>query len=171
MIPIQSLSIRISLNFVTRNSGLKGSFLVLRNYIKNLANDWFIQCSLLSNFAQSYSCLQNGGQEKRRVAAAIDFKSLELADMLHFENKVKEKEKLGGGVQFYDVESVSDPVVVDGVLKRKVKYVGNGRKHDEWLPVSDIRSKTEGDIASSSSLVLADLGKLKLRIKENLSLT
>ena len=84
--------------------------------------------------------------------------------------KVKEKEKLDRGVKFYDVEAVSDPVVVDGVLKRKVKYVGYGRERDEWLPVSDIRSKTEGDIASSSPLVLADLGRLKLRIKENLSL-
>ena len=110
-------------------------------------------------------------RKKRRAAAAVDFKSLELANILQFEKKVKEKEKLGGGVQFYDVEAVSDPVVVDGVLKRKVKYVGYGREHDEWLPVSDIRSKTEGDIASSSPLVLADLGRLKLRIKENLSLT
>ena len=116
------------------------------------------------------SCLQNGGQEKRRAADAVDFKSMELANILQFESKVKEKEKLDRGVKFYDVEAVSDPVVVDGVLKRKVKYVGYGREHDEWLPVSDIRSKTEGDIASFSPLVLADLGRLKLRIKETLSL-
>ena len=56
-------------------------------------------------------------RRKRRAAAAVDFKSLELANILQFE----EKEKLGGGVQFYDVKAVSDPVVVDGVLKRKVK--------------------------------------------------
>ena len=49
-------------------------------------------------------------RKKRRAAAALDFKSLELANTLQFENKVKEKEKLGGGVQFYDVEAVSDPV-------------------------------------------------------------
>ena len=89
----------------------------MRNYIKSLANDWFIQCSLLSNFALVISCLRNGGQEKRRAAATVDFKSLELANISQFE----EIEKLGGGVQFYDVEAVSDPVVVDGVLKRKVK--------------------------------------------------
>ena len=62
-------------------------------------------------------------------------------------------------------------MVVDGDLKRKVQYFGYGRDHDEWLPVSDIRPKTEKDIASSSPLVLTHMGRLKLRIKENLSLT
>ena len=56
-------------------------------------------------------------RKKRRAAPAVDFKSLEVANILQFE----EKKKLGEGVQFYDVEAVSDPVVVDGVLKRKVK--------------------------------------------------
>ena len=34
-------------------------------------------------------------RKKRRAVAAVDFKSLELANILQFENKVKEKEKLG----------------------------------------------------------------------------
>ena len=40
-------------------------------------------------------------KKTRRAAASVDFKSLELANILQLENKVKEKEKLGGGVQFY----------------------------------------------------------------------
>jgi len=109
-------------------------------------------------------------QKKRRAVAAIDFKSLELAYTLQFGNKEKKEEKMDGHSKFYDVEAVSEPVVIDGILKRKVKYVGYGREHDEWLPASDIRSKTEGDRASFSPLVLSDLGRLKVRIKENLSL-
>ena len=96
--------------------------------------------------------------------------SLELAYTLQFGTRDKTEEKKDGNVKFYDVEDVSDPVVIDGVLKRKVKYVGYGREDDEWLPASDIRSKMEGDIASFSPLVLSDLGRLKLRIKETLSL-
>ena len=79
-------------------------------------------------------------QKKRRAVAAIDFKSLELAYTLQFGNREKKEEKMDGHSKFYDVEAVSEPVVIDGVLKRKVKYVGYGREHDEWLPASDIRT-------------------------------
>ena len=102
--------------------------------------------------------------------ATIDFKLLDLAYTLQFANREKKEEKMDGHFTFYDVEAVSDPVVLDRVLKRKVQHVGYGREHDEWLPASDIRSKMEGDLASFSPLVLSDPVRLTLRIKENLSL-
>ncbi len=58
---------------------------------------------------------------KRRSASAIDFKSLELANQLLFNDAVEQKESSTTNGELLDVENISASEMFDGVLKSKVQ--------------------------------------------------
>ena len=61
------------------------------------------------------------------------YKSIASARKLHIDTVTRKKPDKPRQREFFDVE-VIDPRIVDGVLERKVRYVGYGKKYNEWLP-------------------------------------
>lgn len=107
----------------------------------------------------------------KQAASVIDFKSLDMENSWQFTDALT-KEKLNlKGKCLYDVEALTEPVIRNGILMRKVHFVRYSEEYNKWTPVSDIISKTEQEIASFLPVVLAQINGLKLAIKVNLKLT
>ena len=106
----------------------------------------------------------------RRATSKVDFKSLELAEELLFDDATK-REK-ANKADFYEVVLASEePQMKDGVLKNKVHYVGYSNEFDEWVPISEIINKSPSvDPAAISPVSVNDLSILRFRIKASLTL-
>ena len=79
------------------------------------------------------------------------------------------KEKPG---QFYKCKVVSKPRNMDGQLKVKVRYVGWGRRYDEWRPLSELTGSAdepELDEEEQDEVVKLELGRIRVKIQESLT--
>ena len=106
----------------------------------------------------------------QRAASKVDFKSLALAERL-MTSGLRKKDKRNNS-RFYDIELISkEPQVIDGVLKKKVHYVGYSHDFDEWVPVNEIINTSPLILPGvMSDVAIHDLSILRFRIKESLYL-
>ena len=71
---------------------------------------------------------------------------------------------------FFDVDII-DSRTVDGVIEKKVRYVGYGEKYDDWLPAYEVVRISRVEPKKFSQVVKADLARIRIRIEEGLSLS
>ena len=76
----------------------------------------------------------------------------------------REKTRQTSSTGYSDFE-VIDSRIMDGVLKRKVRYVGYGEKYDEWLPALDVVRKSTDDPTKFSQNINAALARIKIRTR------
>jgi len=116
------------------------------------------------------SQLNMAGSCGKRKCLNNDYKSIELAQKLCIDAAMKKESDRSCQRGFFDVEII-DSRTVDGVIEKKVRYVGYGEKYDEWLPAYEVVRTSRLEPKKFSQVVKADLARIRIRIKEGLSLS